>query len=83
MDEGNSQSVLISKKRKANFSTPLPVTKPKLTNKGFSISYEELGALCFATKHFPEGIPKRWDLISSLVCDYSSTLKGKGTSKFY
>ncbi len=42
------------------------------SNKIISISYRDLGILCAATKHVPHRTPKRWDLISSIVCDCAS-----------
>ena len=41
--------------------------------RSFSITYDQLGALCFASKHIPDSTPKRWDLISTLVSDSSSS----------
>lgn len=58
----------LNRKRKGDFVSPPSTSKPKLS---YQINYNELGALCFATKHIPERTPKRWDLISSLVSDSS------------
>jgi hypothetical protein len=43
--------------------------KKRKLYRAFSITYDQLGALCFASKHIPEYTPKRWDLISTLVRD--------------
>lgn len=49
--------------------SPLPPVSMAKYNRGISISYRELGILCAATKHVPQCTPKRWDLISTIVCD--------------
>lgn len=69
----------MNRKRKEDFGgVPPSSSKPRLS-KGISIGYGALGALCFATKHVPEHTPKRWDLISNLVSDYSSANKENST----
>ena len=60
------------KKRKCSSGNNFPnSTKKRKLSRAFSITYDELGALCFASKHIPDHTPKRWDLISTLVRDSS------------
>ena len=73
MDGPSSFSFTSGRKRKGDFIKPCP-SKPRMA-KYFSISYDELGALCFATRHVPEHTPKRWDLISTFVSDYTVSNK--------
>ena len=39
------------------------------------VSNRKRNSTTFATKHVPERVPKRWDLISNVVSDYSITHK--------
>jgi hypothetical protein len=60
-----------SNKRKTPVREQDAVKRNKVAS--VSITYNELGALCCASKHIPQGTPKRWDLISTLVSDCSSS----------
>lgn len=60
-----------NQKRKAQCVSEHENSKKKRAT-GISITYFQFETLRFATKHIPQGTPKRWDLISTLVNDCSS-----------
>lgn len=80
MAEGECSQYL---ERMSSFSQPQQITKPRLSNKGLIISYEDLGALCFATKHIPEHTPKKWDKFLVLFQIIHRVRKGKRHLEFY
>ena len=65
-----------SSKRKGESQEAVSKSKP---SKVFSITYTDLSAICFATRHVPDRTPRRWDLISNLVSDYSRSLNKENT----
>ena len=56
------------KRRKQPLSAP-SLSRPSLKS-GISITYEEIGALTYASRLIPLRTPKRWELMSTLVSDY-------------